>query len=145
MPQRNTRFQMWVFFLPWVALSQLFLLKTYYFSFMCMSVLLACMTVYHMHVWCPQESEDVIGSPETGVADCCKTPYRCWELNLGLLQEQQVFLISEPFLQFPNWVFFFLIIPGIFCFFKERKAPCDHRSALARSSVFNLALIFNIP
>jgi hypothetical protein len=33
--------------------------------------------------------------PETGVIDCCKALYRCWGLNLGPLQEQQVLLTAE--------------------------------------------------
>lgn len=39
------------------------------------------------------------GSPGTEVMDGCETPYGCWELNLSSLQQQQMFLTTEPFLQ----------------------------------------------
>jgi hypothetical protein len=37
-----------------------------------------------------------VRSPETGVTDSCEITYRCWELNLGLLEEQLVLLTAEP-------------------------------------------------
>ena len=42
-----------------------------------------------------------VGFPETGVADSHELPSRCWEFNLGLLEEQPVLLTTEPFLQPP--------------------------------------------
>lgn len=33
------------------------------------------------------------------VADACKQPHGCWELNLGSLEEQPVLLTTEPILQ----------------------------------------------
>lgn len=45
----------------------------------------------------PERREESTGSPGTGVRDGCE-PYRCWEWNLGPLQEQ-VLLIEGPFLQ----------------------------------------------
>ena len=37
--------------------------------------------------------------PGTGVTDRCEPPHGCLELNQGLLEEQQVLLITEPSLQ----------------------------------------------
>jgi hypothetical protein len=44
-------------------------------------------------------------SPRTRVTDSCELPCGCWELNLGLLEEQPVHLTIEPSLQ-PNYTFF---------------------------------------
>ena len=40
-----------------------------------------------------------VGSPGTRVTNSCELPCGCWELNPGPLQEQQVFLTTEPSLQ----------------------------------------------
>lgn len=63
---------------------------------MCMSVLTACMSVHSGYAWYPGGPEEGIRSPETGIADNGKQPGGCWELNLDPLQEQQLFLTSEP-------------------------------------------------
>ena len=52
---------------------------------MCMNVLLACLSVYHMHAWSLQKPEEGIRTPGTGVTDGCETPCGCWEFHLGLL------------------------------------------------------------
>lgn len=39
------------------------------FIFICMGVLLACVFVYHMHVWCLQSPEEGMGFSGTGVRD----------------------------------------------------------------------------
>lgn len=36
---------------------------------MCVRDLLACMSVYHVHAWCPQRPEEVIRFPGTEVMD----------------------------------------------------------------------------
>lgn len=41
--------------------------KKFFILFMCMDVWSACMSVYHMHAWCPS-------SPGSGVTDSCKMP-----------------------------------------------------------------------
>lgn len=46
----------------------------------CVGALSACMSVYHLHAWCPWRSEEGVRVPGTGVADC-EPPCRCWELN----------------------------------------------------------------
>ena len=43
--------------------------------------------------------------PGTGVTDSCEMTYGCWELNLGPLEEQLVFLTVEPPLQLAIPVF----------------------------------------
>ena len=60
-----------------------------------MSVLPACVSVYHMHAWCSWRPEEDIRSPVSGVMDGCDLPCRHWELNLGFLQEQGVLLTVE--------------------------------------------------
>lgn len=44
--------------------------KKYYF--MCMAVLPACISLYHIHFSCSWRVEDDIGSFGTGVRGCCK-------------------------------------------------------------------------
>lgn len=64
-----------------------------------LDVLSLFMCVYHM---CPQYTltpEEGIGSLGTRLTGGCEPPYGCWELNPGLLQEQQALLIAETFLQ----------------------------------------------
>ena len=51
---------------------------------MCMSVLPACMSIYHMHAWCWKGSKKDIRSPGTRVS-----AHGCCESNPGPLPEQQ--------------------------------------------------------
>ena len=64
-----------------------------------------CGTVFCLYVWYPRSPKKCVGSPETGVRYDYKLPYGYWNLNLGLLEEQSVFLIAEPFL----WPLYLLI------------------------------------
>lgn len=50
--------------------------------------------------------------PGTGGADGCELPYGCWELNLGFLQEQLVFLAAQPFLQPQYFKYYFIVLAG---------------------------------
>jgi hypothetical protein len=70
----------------------------FYFIFMCLSVLSACVHAYHMGT-VPTEAREGIWSFGTGVTDGCEPPCECWELNLSLLDEQPVLLTTEPSLQ----------------------------------------------
>lgn len=49
---------------------------------------LECMHEYHMHALCIQKSEENTEYPGIVVTGGCKSPYKCCELNPGLLQEQ---------------------------------------------------------
>lgn len=49
---------------------------------------LKIMCLFYVHWYCMYIF--VRMSPTTGVKDSCKLPYRCWELNLGPLEEQPV-------------------------------------------------------
>lgn len=40
-----------------------------------------------------EETQRGIRSSATGVTDSCESPCECWELNLGPLQEQVVFVV----------------------------------------------------
>lgn len=54
-----------------------------------MSILLACMHVYHECFWCPQRSP--------GLMDGYETPCKCWEPNLGLCQCSELLgCLSSP-------------------------------------------------
>jgi hypothetical protein len=53
--------------------------RSIYFYFMCMSVLLAYMYMYHTCAWCPHG----IRSPRIGLTNSCETPYECWKTNLS--------------------------------------------------------------
>ena len=48
-----------------------------------------------MYVQCLQRPEEGLISPETRVTDGCELLCGCWELNLGLLEEQSVLFITE--------------------------------------------------
>jgi hypothetical protein len=66
-----------------------------------MSVLPACVPLYHLYAWSVQRTEEDIGSPGTGVTGGCEPLFGCWESNLGPVQEKQVFLTTELTLQPP--------------------------------------------
>lgn len=58
-----------------------------FYSFACMNVLLACKSVYHMHIVSMEELQ---------------LQRRYWESNLGPLKEQLVLLTTKPSLYPPN-------------------------------------------
>jgi hypothetical protein len=60
-------------------------------------VLPACMSMYHVHARYPQRQEESIESLGVETRDSCESPCGCWELNLGLLEEQPVLLTIELF------------------------------------------------
>ena len=45
-----------------------------------------------------------VGFPGTGATDSYKLPYKCWELNLGLPEEQLRLLTAKPSLQPRSWI-----------------------------------------
>lgn len=49
--------------------------------FMCMNVLPLCLYVHYMLTWCPQRSEEGVGSSGTRVIDGFELPCGGWELN----------------------------------------------------------------
>ena len=65
---------------------------------MCKSVLPECMYVHHGCAWCSWGPGKEIRFPGPGDRGGCELPCRSWELNPGLLREQQVLLTAEPFL-----------------------------------------------
>jgi hypothetical protein len=62
-------------------------------------------SMHSMHIcvphacWSSRQSKDCIGFPGSGVI----SPYGCWELNLGLLQEQLLLTAEVPIL----WVWMY--------------------------------------
>lgn len=64
------------------------LLYLFYLFILC--AVSACANVHHMHAWrCPQRPEGDVRSPGTEVVDSCELLYKCWQPNLGPLQEEQ--------------------------------------------------------
>jgi hypothetical protein len=55
--------------------------------------------VHHVHAWYLERSEEDTRYPGTGLRAGCELPCGCWELNLGPMQELQVFLTAELSLQ----------------------------------------------
>jgi hypothetical protein len=60
-----------------------------------MGVLIACTSVHHMCVYCPQRPEEGVRVPKTGVTDSCEG----WDSNLDPLDKQPVLVTAEPSLQ----------------------------------------------
>lgn len=58
---------------------------------MSVGVLFACLLVHYVYDWC-----QVAGNR---VTDDCELVFRCWELNLGSLEEHPVLSTTEPSLQ----------------------------------------------
>lgn len=63
---------------------------------MYMDVWPVCMSVFFV---CEVSSEDSFRHAGTGVSDCCESPCRCWELNLGTMGDQPILLTTDPSLQ----------------------------------------------
>jgi hypothetical protein len=64
--------------------------------FICMCVLPASVSEEQAPAQCPQWLEAGIGSSGIAATYGCEPPCPCWEANLGLLQEKQVPLTTEP-------------------------------------------------
>lgn len=72
------------------------------FRYECFTCILhAFMYVYRLCLVL-QRPEEVIGSLDIGITGGSELPCVCWELNMGILQEQPLVLISESSLQFPS-------------------------------------------
>jgi hypothetical protein len=67
---------------------------------MCLGVLPACMSVYHVHGWCLQKPEEGIKRFGTGGIGGCEPPHGDWELSSGPLEEQSVLLTTGAALKF---------------------------------------------
>lgn len=70
-----------------------------FFCFMYISVLFACIYVYHMHAWCSVRSEEGFRCPGTEVTGGCVTIW-FWDSNTGPLLMQ--LKITETSLQVPR-------------------------------------------
>ena len=66
---------------------------------MCISVLHACMSVHHVHAWCPRRPKGVIRSLGTGVDDYCELSCRYLKPSPGPLVMKPVLLTPNPSLQ----------------------------------------------
>jgi hypothetical protein len=64
-----------------------------FFLHVCMCV---CMHyVYHLYARSLGRSEEGIRSYGSGVVGGYETPHGCWELNLGPLQEKEIFFTTK--------------------------------------------------
>ena len=65
------------------------------FSFSLTFTFISCALVF-----CPHECLcKGVGSPGTVITESCEQPCRCWESNVGPLEEQPVLLITKPSLR----------------------------------------------
>lgn len=60
--------------------------------------------VYAMYVWLQRSKEGFLFLWNRSYG-CCESPCGCWELNLDPLEEQQVFLTTDPSLQLHVFAF----------------------------------------
>lgn len=97
-----------------------------------MSVLSACLYVYHMFALCERRSEEGITFPGNGVTGGCEMNCWCWELNLDPLQEQLVLLTTKQSLQPPG------------SFFKLRNGPWGENYCLPWNTGGCTVLCFSI-
>lgn len=81
-----------------LARCQFCLERLIYFNFLCMSVSPAWVYAQHAFV-VPQNPEEGVRCPGTGVTDSCEPPCRSWEVNPGPPQEQPGVLTTEPSLR----------------------------------------------
>lgn len=64
---------------------------------MCMSILPACMSLYHVYACHPRRlEEEGVRSPGTGLRDRCEQPCGCQELDLCVVEEQPLTAKSSP-------------------------------------------------
>lgn len=77
--------------------------------FMRMSVLLACMSVHRVHVWCPQRTGEGIGCPEIGVAGY-EPPCRCCESDPGSI----LWKSEQPLRHLPSALVGHCVCPRLF-------------------------------
>lgn len=79
--------------------------KIFCFNFIYMIFLFACMSVYLVHIWCPQRYKRALDSLEWKFTDGCKLPRGFWESNPGSPEKQPVLLTAEA--SFQSLVLFF--------------------------------------
>lgn len=86
---------MWFVFLFFLLFFDIFFFKylVFYYMYECVA---GFMSVYHMRTWCPRRSEEDIRLLGIRIKNGNDSPCGCWESNPGLLQEQQVLLITKP-------------------------------------------------
>lgn len=66
-----------------------------YFYVMCMSVLPACTSVYHLHAWCLERPGEDGSCCATGVTDGRESLCGFCRQNLGSLKEHQTLVTPE--------------------------------------------------
>lgn len=67
-----------------LSLAFLLLLLLFVHFILCVSVLLAYMSMHHVHAWHPGKSEETGRFLQRGVTGVCELPCGCWESNGGL-------------------------------------------------------------
>ena len=63
--------------------KKIFILCTWMFC-------LSCMSLYHLHLWCPQRPEEGFRSSGTGVTDNCEPPCGGWSWTWVLWRNRQL-------------------------------------------------------
>lgn len=69
-----------------------------------MGILLVCMSVYHVHAWCPWRPEQSVRCLGTRDTDSWEPLCGCWESNLDPLEGLHVVLTAESSLQPRNYI-----------------------------------------
>lgn len=118
----------------WLALGFFFFLSLLMFI-LCRWVLNACMLMHCMHPWSSGSLEE--GS--RSFVHACELSCGWWQVNLASLEEYQVLLIGEPFLQPYRFCFresgFFFSVPRAHQFGKPHCLPSPrHPSVFLHSS-----------
>ena len=72
---------------------------------MFMSVLPVCMSVNHIHPSSLGRPEEGTRPSGIGITDSCELLLWYWELNVGPLEEEEVLLTVEPWLQNLSLIF----------------------------------------
>lgn len=72
----------------------LFILKSRFI--LCIWMFCLHVSVYHVQAWNPRRSGEGTGDPGTEVTGGFEPPCGCWELNLGLLQENVPLTAETP-------------------------------------------------
>lgn len=94
----------------------LLLLDLFLFSFVCRSILSAC--VYDACAWIPQRPEEITGPPGAEVTSGCELPCLGWGLSPGPLQKQRC---SKP----------------LSCLFSPTCISCTWNSGLSEVETIN--------
>lgn len=113
-----------IYMLIYIIWNYILLYIQYTFVGTVVGVLPACLSMYHVHVWCPQKPEGRnIRSPGARVPGIHELPCGCLKSNLGYLQEQEMFLTTRSFLHSPIVYFYISTLIKMFTLLTFKSSP----------------------